>query len=145
MLALHYVAPMMNNEDVPVSTTFEKLRHSLPREEERAGYGRLLQALPPSQGRVVSLFDFLPLLGSSDEVVHFMRRHDPAGFLTASLFGAWHLTEQAHQKNKNVEIPPGMNTLSWDERDRLVMRETEIAMFGRKITVGDKSAVGTNH
>ena len=135
MLALRYSAPVMNNEDVPLSAMCEKLRYAFPQDNEREGYARMLEALPTSQGRVLSLFDFLPLLGSSERVANFMRRHDPAGFITASLFGAWHLTEEAHRMDKSEEVPPGMNVLTWREHDRLVMQEAETAMFGRKIVI----------
>ena len=134
-MVVYYGAEAFTGDDPSIATMAKVLHTRSPRNDEKRDFARQLEALSPSQARLLGAFDFLPLLGSPGQVGVFMRKHDPAGFLTACAFAIWHLFEQ---ETANKAIPRemlGMRVFTWSATDREVMRQAETAALGRLVVV----------
>jgi hypothetical protein len=77
--------------------------------------GDRLDRLSPSQQRLVAGFTLLPTLGSAERVAAFMRRHDPAGYLTATAVPVW--------SDRPGDDASRALAAMWSQADRAMMRD----------------------
>jgi hypothetical protein len=103
--------------------------------DEKRDFARQLEALSPSQARLLGALDLLPVLGSPERIAGFLRKHDPTGYLTASTFAIWHSYEQEMADQKLPPAMPGMSIVTGSESDRALMRRAEMAVLGRRVVV----------
>lgn len=97
---------------------------------ERAAFATQLERLPQSQLHLLACYDFLPLLGTAERVVRFIRRHDPAGFLSANLFARQVQIDKANAEGRRTGETAGMNAGCWSREDRLVMHRAARVLAG---------------
>jgi len=111
-------------DDRALDAIDRELNVRIPTATERAAFAAQLEALSPSQSRVVSTFNYLPALGTPERIDRYLRRHDPTGFVTRAAFAAQHMIEQEGKGNH-----VGMHVHSWSAADRALMRRVERAML----------------
>jgi hypothetical protein len=134
-MAVMYGTEAFSGDDPPLAAMAKILHTRAARDDEKREFARQLEALSPSQARLLGAFDFLPVLGSSERIARYMRKNDPTGFLTASAFAIGHLFEQEIAGRKMPQEMPGMRVISWTESDRALMRRAETAALGRQVVV----------
>ena len=96
-----------------------------PRGAEREEAARKLESLAPSHGRLIEGFPFLPVLGSPERIAAFMRKHDPAGFLSAQLIGT-----HPHYARMGALIlaSSGMRPSGWDPDERALIDQAALLL-----------------
>ena len=97
---------------------------------ERATFATQLERLPPSQFHLLACFDFLPMLGTPERVARFVRRHDPAGFLSACLFTRQRAVDKAVAEGRAPAGATGMDAFTWQREDRAVMQRAAKILAG---------------
>ena len=128
-------AEVVSIDDPQVSAMLKLVHTREVNADEKRDLGRRLESLSPSQARLLGAVDLLPALGSPERIAAFLRKNDPAGYLTASTFATWHLLEQQMAGQKMPQQLPGMRMLTWSEGDRALMRRAETAVLGRQAIV----------
>ena len=126
-LAIDFGAHGMAGEDAPLAVVDKVLIARLPRDDERAAFAAQLEALSTSQTRVLATFNYLPLLGTPDRIARYLRKHDPTGFVTRSMFAGWQYLEREGPSGNHV----GMDVRTWSGADRALMRKAEAATLQR--------------
>jgi hypothetical protein len=127
---LIYGGKDLQEDDSALSALTTALKTRTPAAPESRDFAPQLEALSPSEARLFSAFYLLPLMRSPERVVHFLRKSDPAGFLTAHFFAAWHLLDQAvagDDRKKAVGAPDG-GVLAWSASDADLMHRAEVAL-----------------
>ncbi len=107
-------------DDRPLEAIDRMLIVRIPSGTEREAFAAQLEALSPSQSRVLSTFNYLPVLGTPERIDRYLRRHDPTGFVTRGAFAALKMIEQEGKGNH-----VGMHVHSWSATDRALMRNAE--------------------
>jgi tetratricopeptide (TPR) repeat protein len=102
-----------------VDPVFAQLRAAFnvnrkPGAAEREDLARKLESLSASHGRLIDGFNYLPVLGSPERIAAYMRKHDPAGFISAQLIGRLRLYDGVKTDN----MPVTMNIMGWDAGER---------------------------
>lgn len=110
-------------------------RSRAPKKEDDAAFGQQLELLSPSQIRLLNTAAYLPLLATPERIERFLRKHDPAGFLTANIFAATHLIDNDALAANGGRPAPGVHVLNWSAGERELMRLTERRMFGQKLLI----------
>ena len=103
------------SEDPAIATL---VRARWPRAPDAQGLreiGDRLDRLSPSQQRLVAGFTLLPTLGSVERIAAFMRRHDPAGYLSATASSVW--------SDRPGDDASRALAAMWSEADRAMMRD----------------------
>jgi hypothetical protein len=121
-------------DDPVLAAMGRALEARAPTADERRAFARQLEALSPSQARILAAADFLPLLETPERVAAFLRRHDPTGYLTVHLFAGWHFVEE-QGAGRSAPRNAGMSIGEWGDADRALMREAEVATLGRRLAV----------
>jgi hypothetical protein len=120
-VVLEYGAHNAAASDLSIEAIDRVLIARLTRHDERASFASQLDTLSASQSRLLSTFHYLPMLGTPTRIVRYLRKHDPTGFLTRSMFAGWHVIEREGPKGNHV----GMDVHSWPDADRALMRKAE--------------------
>jgi len=107
-------------DDRPLDAIHRALNARTPSDTEREAFAAELEALSPSQSRVLSTFSYLPVLGTPERIDRYLRRHDPTGFVTRGAFTALKTIEREGKGNH-----VGMHVQSWSVTDRSLMRNAE--------------------
>jgi hypothetical protein len=110
--------------DPAVAELWVLLRNGAPGAAERRQAASRLEALSASNLRIAATFDFLPSLGSAEQVAAYLRRHDPSGFQSAVAFAV--ARAFALQTQRRQPAPgEGMSIATWTEQDRALMLRAE--------------------
>jgi hypothetical protein len=134
-LAARYGAEAFTRDDPALRAIVSTLQAGPPADGQRRTYADRLDELAPSQGRLIAAFDYLPVLDTPARVASFMRRHDPAGFVSAALFATRRAAEQpGSPANRDGGV------IGWNARERDLMRSAEVSVLGRASSVGSAPA-----
>lgn len=127
-------AESFSRDDPALRAMWGVLSQRPPDDGERREFANGIEALSPSQGRIAAVFGYLPLLQTPERIADFMRRHDPAGFLSAAVFAAWHELAARHAAGgASAGRPPGLQMLGWSAQERSLMQRAERSLFdGRR-------------
>lgn len=104
------------------------------RESEKADFADRLDALSPSQARLLETLNFMPLLGSPERIAAFVNKHDPAGFLAANIFALQHVFV-SKVGDRPARNEPGMSVFRWSPDEWALMGKAEALALGRHVIV----------
>lgn len=133
MMIVIYGSDGFSADDPPLRNMAKVLHFRSVTDDEKIAFARQLESLSPSQAHLLGALDFLPLLGSPDRIAAYMRRHDPAGYVTSGVFSVWHDVEKQVAARPLPQRPPGIRMFTWSESDRALMRKAEAILSGRRI------------